>query len=198
MKLFALRGKAKPFFCIGGLSVSKSPRKETEKNDVFRSKKKGNTSAVKDLGRGAIIVQNPLLHAFVDMHSILSKKGRSTQNSPEKTKLWLSDIRQYLTSHMGTLFSNAKFYYATNSEKSSGMPFYSLLIEPHKIELVETVGGNSKKGEFSLQTDQIFIDKQNASSEESGFFLKKLAFIAQDIATYKIPIFAERPIGGKR
>jgi len=146
-------------------------------------------------------VQNPLLHAFVDIHTLLSTKsteksdGASTEN---KSKEWLTEIRQYLTKHMSGMFSKALFYYVTNSEKSSGMPFYSLLIEPHKIELVETIGSNSKKSEFSLQTDQIFINKQNANIEESAFFLKKLAFIAQDIATYNVPVFAEKRLGGQR
>lgn len=78
------------------------------------------------------------------------------------------------------------------------MPFYSLLIAPHKIELIETLGQNSKKSEFSLQTDQVFINKQNATTEESCFFLKKLAFIAQDIATYNLPVFAEKRHGGQK
>ena len=146
-------------------------------------------------------MQNPLLHAFVNIHTLLSAKGAGVthSSSPEnKSKEWLSEIREYLTTHMSGLFSTARFYYVTNFEKSSGMPFYSLLIESHRIELVETIGQNSKKSEFSLQTDQIFIDKQNATTEESGFFLKKLAFIAQDIATYNVPIFSEKRTRGIR
>jgi hypothetical protein len=144
-------------------------------------------------------MQNPL-NAFIDMHSILSTKETQPigSQSEKKSKAWLSEIRQHLTAGMSGLFSNALFYYVTNSEKSSGMPFYSLLVEPHRIELVEKIGDCTKKSEFSLQTDQIFINKQDASPEESGFFLKKLAFIAQDIATYKVPIFAEKRVGARR
>lgn len=146
-------------------------------------------------------MKNSLFNALSGMHEMVSeKRSESTlHTTPEKSaKAWLSDVRQYLTQHMSGLFSDSLFYYVTNSEVSSGMPFYSLLVEPHKIELVEMAGQTPRKSEFLLQTDQILVNKHDTTTEEAGFFLKKLAFIAQDVHTYHVPIFADKRIGGRR
>ncbi len=144
-------------------------------------------------------MQNSLFHALSRMHGLVSESRSETSHTPEKrAKAWLSEVRQYLTQHMSGLFSDTLFYYVTNSETSSGMPFYSLVVEAHKIELVELAGVNPKKSEFLLQTDQVLVDRHDATLEEAGFFLKKLAFIAQDVHTYHVPIFAEKRVGGRR
>jgi len=146
-------------------------------------------------------MQNLLFNAFSGMHDIVSeKRSEATSNgSPENsTKSWLAEVRQYLTKHMSGLFSDSLFYYVTNADTSSGMPFYSLFVGPQKIELVERAGPVPKKSEFLFQTDQVLINKHDTTVEEAGFFLKKLAFIAQDIHTYHVPVFAEKRIGGRR
>lgn len=146
-------------------------------------------------------MQHPLIRVFGDMHALLQEKGQNTgryMSPQERTKAWVRDVRQHVCQCLSGLFSETLFYYVTNEGLSSGMPFYSLLIEPHKIELVETPGQHVKRSEFSLQTDQVLIDKHDASQEEAGFFLRKLAFVAQDIHVYQVPVLAEKKTMGRR